>query len=76
MRSDPKPPKHIRDSALLKRFRLEHIGEPCDECDRPGIHAHHRNFRSRSGDDVESNLSWLCGSCHDQAHGIRSTWHH
>lgn len=72
---DPKPPPRLRDREALRRFRLEHVGEPCEECElRPGIHAHHEKFRSRSGDDHESNLRWLCGPCHDKAHGIRSFW--
>jgi len=67
--------RRVRDPDALRRFRLEHAGEPCEACElRPGIHAHHRKFRSQLGDDHESNLSWLCGSCHDQAHGIRSEW--
>jgi 5-methylcytosine-specific restriction endonuclease McrA len=52
----------------LKRFRLEHVGEPCEECDNTGFEAHHRIFRSRGGDDIESNLSWLCRPCHDRVH--------
>lgn len=75
MPADPKPPRRIRDPELLKRFRLEHAGEPCDSCElRPGIHVHHRKLRSQGGSDVESNLRWLCGFCHDTAHGIRSVW--
>ena len=76
MPSDFKTHKRIRDPEALRRFRLEHAGEPCERCDmRRGIHAHHRKFRSRSGDDIESNLVWLCGACHDLEHGIRSTWY-
>lgn len=76
MPSDWKPSKRIRDPELLRRFRLEHLGEPCWACEkRPGIHVHHGKFRSQSGDDLESNLSWLCGPCHDSKHGIRSFWY-
>jgi dTDP-D-glucose 4,6-dehydratase len=30
-----------------------------------------RQFRSRSGDDDETNLITLCGQYHPQAHGLR-----
>lgn len=75
MPADPKPAKRLKDPEALRRFRLAHIGELCWHCEaRSGIHAHHRKFRSQLGDDHESNLVWLCGACHDQAHGIRSFW--
>ena len=73
--TDPifKPSRRIRDPLALRRFRLQHIGEPCDECEaRTGVHAHHRTFRSQGGDDVPENLQWLCQICHDAAHGIHS----
>ena len=45
MAPDPKPPARIRDPLLLKQFRLEHIGEPCMQCElRPGT----RSTTSRS----------------------------
>ena len=70
---DPKPRRRIKDPKLLKRFRMEHHGEPCDVdgCGRQGIHVHHTIFRSQGGPDLESNLVWLCGFHHDEAHGIR-----
>lgn len=72
---DPKPEPRVKDPAALRRFRLEHVGEPCERCEvRTGIHAHHRKFRSQGGADAESNLDWLCGPCHDEVHGIRSVW--
>lgn len=73
--ADPKPPKRIRDREALRRFRLLHLGETCERCGvRTGIHAHHEKLRSRGGDDIAENLRWLCGQCHDAAHGIRSVW--
>ena len=75
MPSDFKSESRVRDPDLLRLFRLEHFGEPCDACElRPGVHVHHKIFRSQGGGDVNENLQWLCGSCHDQAHGIRSVW--
>lgn len=73
--SDFKSPRRIRSPEALERFRLAHIGEPCEHCElHPGIHVHHRKFRSQLGGDEESNLAWLCGPCHDNAHGVRSVW--
>ena len=75
MPQDWKPEARIKDPDALKRFRLAHVGEPCENCElRPGIHPHHVTFRSQGGDDIEENLRWLCGSCHDEAHGVRSVW--
>lgn len=69
---DLRPPARVRDIHALSAFRLEHLGEPCEECElRAGIHVHHKVFRSRGGGDLPSNLAWLCGVCHDAAHGIR-----
>lgn len=75
MPAHPKPSKRIKDPELLRRFRLENAGEPCWACERhTGIHVHHVKFRSQGGDDAKDNLRWLCGSCHDTLHGIRSVW--
>ena len=68
---DWKPTKRIKDPSLIRRFRLEHAGEPCDRCElRPGIAVHHKIFRSQGGDDVDSNLQFLCSVCHHAEHGI------
>jgi 5-methylcytosine-specific restriction endonuclease McrA len=73
MPSDFKRGPRVKDPAALKRFRLMHIGEECQGCGlEPGIHVHHKIFRSQGGDDIESNLVWLGRICHDAAHGIRS----
>ena len=75
MSADPKPAARIKDPEALRRFRLAHLNEPCEACElRPGIHVHHKIFRSQLGSDVESNLIWICGPCHDEAHGIRAFW--
>ena len=67
--------KRVKDPDLLREFRMQHIWEPCEVCElRAGIHVHHRVHRSQGGGDEWENLQWLCGSCHDQAHGIRSVW--
>jgi 5-methylcytosine-specific restriction endonuclease McrA len=69
--SDPRPPKRIKDTDALRRFRLANQGEPCFDCElRPGVHVHHIVFRSQSGNDEPENLAWLCQICHDARHGI------
>jgi 5-methylcytosine-specific restriction endonuclease McrA len=73
--SDFRPSKRMRDPEALKRFRLENAGTLCWFCDlKPGIHVHHRIHRSQGGGDVPENLVWLCGACHDEAHGVRGIW--
>jgi len=60
MPSDFKHGPRLRDPDALARFRLENRGEPCSICElRPGVEVHHRNYRSRGGDDVSENLLWL-----------------
>ena len=67
---DPRPPQRIKDPDVLRRFRLENLGEPCQICElRPGTDAHHVVFRSRGGDDDALNLRWICRSCHRDIHG-------
>ena len=69
---DPKPAKRIVDIPALRRFRLENLGEPCQVCElRPGVHVHHKVFRSQGGNDTADNLLWLCYACHDDVHAGR-----
>ncbi len=69
---DWKSPKRSRNPDTLKKFRLENLNEPCSVCEqRPGVHVHHRVFRSQGGSDLPENLDWLCSVCHHAAHGIR-----
>lgn len=76
MGSDFKKPKRTRDPKALRRFRLDHLGELCERCAmRPGVHVHHKTFRSQGGGDEPSNCAWLCGRCHDEAHGLHSVWY-
>jgi 5-methylcytosine-specific restriction endonuclease McrA len=76
MGADFKEGPRVKDPDLLRRFRLDHQYELCSMCAmRPGHHIHHRIHRSQGGGDTPDNLVWLlCGSCHDEAHGIRSIW--
>lgn len=67
--SDPRPSARIVDPETLRRYRLEHLGEPCHVCERrPGAAVHHRLYRSRGGDDVASNCVWVCHACHRAIH--------
>jgi 5-methylcytosine-specific restriction endonuclease McrA len=70
--SDPRPERRTVDIDALRRFRLEHLDEPCDLCERrTGIHVHHKVFRSQGGADEPGNLLWLCYICHDDIHAGR-----
>jgi hypothetical protein len=67
----PKQPR-VKDPDALKRFRLEHLDEPCELCElRPGTDPHHVQYRSHGGDDTPENLLWLCRACHDDLHAGR-----
>ncbi len=69
--SDPRPPKRVKDTDALRRFRLAHLNEPCEVCElRPGTDVHHATFRSQGGNDEASNLRWICRTCHNAEHGI------
>lgn len=58
--SDFKPAPRVKDPDALRAFRLAHVNEPCDICERRmGAHIHHKTFRSQGGDDAPENLLWL-----------------
>ena len=60
MPSDFKTGPRVKDPDLIRRFRLEHAGEPCEVCEvRTGVDPHHVQYRSRGGDDTPENLLWL-----------------
>lgn len=42
--------------------------EECDDCDSM-LHVHHKQWLSQGGSNLLENLSCLCSSCHDKAHG-------
>lgn len=75
MKPDPRPPKRVKDTDLMKRLHLELHGEPCEVCEeRIGTILHHVKYRSRGGDDVRLDaegrvqLLWVCSIC-DADHG-------
>jgi len=60
------PPEAYR---RLHRQVLERDGWRCQACGAmERLEVHHLQFRSRSGDDDETNLITLCGDCHREAH--------
>ena len=72
----PKPPKRVRDKALLARFRETRPWcQICGVSDggNPGVlHVHHLtdnpDIHRRS--DVQDNLMRLCWICHAEVHQI------
>ena len=53
----------------LHRQILERDGWRCQNCgSRHNLQVHHKQFRSRQGDDRESNLITLCATCHANSH--------
>jgi ATP-dependent DNA helicase RecQ len=55
----------------LRQQVLRRDGWRCQSCGAmSNIEVHHREFRSRSGDDSEQNLITLCSACHHEEHHI------
>ena len=38
------------------------------DCQRIGVHAHHRRLRSQGGGHDSENLLWVCPNCHVDIH--------
>jgi len=54
----------------LHRQVLQRDGWRCQACGAmSNLEVHHREFRSRCGDDSEQNLITLCTACHVCIHG-------
>jgi len=54
----------------LKRQVLRRDGWRCQECGGiSNLEIHHIQYRSRLGDDSETNLITLCAPCHGKVHG-------
>jgi 5-methylcytosine-specific restriction endonuclease McrA len=55
----------------LRQLVLRRDGWRCQSCGTMNkLQVHHLEFRSRRGNDNESNLITLCVDCHRQAHGL------
>jgi len=68
----PKQPRLQLDSERYEQLRnqvLHRDGWRCQSCGaRFNLEVHHKEFRSRSGDDSELNLITLCSACHAAVH--------
>ena len=63
LRLDPKSYKELRDQVLRRD------GWRCQVCGAmSNLEVHHKQFRSRSGNDSEQNLIALCNRCHANLH--------
>ena len=74
MRSlDPKRVRSRLDPAPYEKLRqqvLRRDGWRCQACGTmSNLEVHHKEFRSRVGDDSEGNLITLCTTCHACVHG-------
>jgi len=68
-------PKTVRlrlDPVSYEKLRqqvLRRDGWRCQSCgSMSNLKLHHKEFRSRLGDDSEGNLITLCTACHAQMH--------
>jgi 5-methylcytosine-specific restriction endonuclease McrA len=53
----------------LRQQVLRRDGWRCQSCgSMSNLEVHHKQFRSRSGDDFEENLITLCAHCHTVVH--------
>jgi 5-methylcytosine-specific restriction endonuclease McrA len=53
----------------LRALVLRRDGWRCQACGgMTNLEIHHRQFRSRQGEDTEQNLVTLCSECHKRAH--------
>ncbi len=56
----------------LRHQVLRRDGWRCQSCgSMSNLEVHHKELRSRSGDDSEQNLITLCSKCHSIVHGYR-----
>jgi 5-methylcytosine-specific restriction endonuclease McrA len=71
----PKRPRlklHPEVYRELQRQVLERDRWRCQACGTMNkLQVHHLDFRSRCGNDDESNLITLCVDCHRRTHGLR-----
>ena len=72
----PKVPRLRLDPISYEALRQEVLrrdGWRCQSCGvMSTLEVHHKEFRSRSGDDSEENLITLCDDCHKLAHANES----
>jgi len=64
LRLDPVAYENLRQEVLLRD------GWRCQSCGTmANLEVHHKEFRSRSGDDADENLITLCHDCYILLHG-------
>jgi 5-methylcytosine-specific restriction endonuclease McrA len=69
LRLDPLPYKSLCQQILHRD------GWRCQSCGTTSnLKVHHKQFRSRSGQDSEENLITLCSTCHASVHRSPNTW--
>ena len=57
----------------LRQHVLRRDGWRCQSCGTmSNLEVHHKQFRSRLGDDSEVNLITLCAICHASAHNLKA----
>jgi len=70
----PRLPRLRLDAASYERLRqqvLRRDGWRCQACGTmSNLEVHHKEFRSRLGDDSEANMITLCTVCHASAHDV------
>jgi 5-methylcytosine-specific restriction endonuclease McrA len=70
----PRPPRLRLDAVSYERLRqqvLRRDGWRCQACGAmSNLEVHHKEFRSRLGNDSEANLITLCTVCHSSAHDV------
>ncbi len=68
----PERPRRRLDPELYERLReqvLRRDGWKCQCCGtRSNLEVHHKEYRSRGGNDSEENLITLCVTCHLLVH--------
>jgi 5-methylcytosine-specific restriction endonuclease McrA len=68
----PKQPRLRLNCELYDKLRnqvLRRDGWRCQSCGTMcNLEVHHREYRSRAGDDSEQNLITLCSACHSVLH--------
>ena len=74
MNWNPLKPVRLRLDAQpyedLRMRVLRRDGWRCQSCGTMlNLEVHHKQFRSRSGEDSEENLIVLCSACHKGMHG-------
>lgn len=55
------------DTIITVERKMQSMCSPTT--DFRGLQKHHIIFRSHCGPDDKQNIVWLCGVCHDEAHG-------